>query len=127
MKRLLFTFLISVTTLALSAQQSTIDERLLVKYERQELKALQAENPEELKYLNYTVENAFRWGVVPNEKVQTRPEKFQEITLKNTSETNFYKLDLKILPQKSQYFIVNGSDLMLTIKSKQKLLLELKK
>jgi hypothetical protein len=88
---------------------------------------MQAENPEELKYLTYTIENAFQWGVVPKEKLKVKPERFKAITVKDTLTNNFYELDLKIYPQKSQYFIVNGTDLLLIVKSRQELLFELKK
>lgn len=127
MKKLLLILLFSVTTLSISAQKSTIDERLLSKYSSQELKALQVENPEELEYLTYCIENAFYWGVVPQEKVELKPHRFQKITLENTSTNNFYELTIKISDRVTQYFIVNASDRLLVVKSKAQILKELKK
>ena len=127
MKHTLFILLFSVITLSLSAQKSTIDERLLTKYSQQELNVLQTENPEELKYITYCIENAFYWGEVPQEKVKFYPDMFKEITLENTSTKNFYELDVKVLDDHSQYFIVNGSNRLLVVKSKAELLLEFKK
>lgn len=127
MKQILFIFLFSVTSISLFAQKSTIDERLLTKYSNKELKLLQAENPEELKYLSFCIENAFYWEVVPQKKAQLKPEKFKKITLKNTSVTNFYLFDVKISDHTTQYFIVNESDRLLVVKSKAQILQELKK
>ncbi len=127
MKHIFFILLFSVTTGSLFAQKSTIDERLLVEYKTKELKTLQAENPEELQYLTHCIENSFSWGIVPQEKVALSPENFKKITLQNTSIDNFYELDIKILEHITQYFIVNESDQLLIVKSKEQLLQELKK
>jgi hypothetical protein len=127
MKQLLLILLFSVTTLSISAQKSTIDERLLAKYSSQELKALQVENPEELEYLTYCIENAFYVGDIPQEKIDANPERFKEISLQSSTITNFYELDLKIETHIARYFIIKGTDKLLMVKSKDQILLELKK
>lgn len=127
MKQLLFILLFSLTALSLSAQKSTIDERLLVNYSSQELKKLQTENPEELKYLTYCIENAFYIGNVPQEKIDANSSLFQEIELNTFPVANFFNLGINVLENKAQYFIIKGTKKVLTIKSKDRILLELKK
>ena len=127
MKQLLFTLLFSFTFCTISAQKSSIDNRLHVRYNSQELKAMQVENPQELEYLTYCIENAFYVSDIPQEKVDANPERFKEINLQSSTITNFYELDLQIEPHTAQYLIIKGTSKLLMVKSKDQILLELNK
>ena len=127
MKHILFILLFSVITLSIAAQNSTIDDRLLTKYSKQELKTLQTEQPEELQYITYCIENAYSIGSVPQEKIDANISLFKEIELSASSIENFYTLGIAVLATKAQYFLIKGTKKVLTIKSKDQILLELKK
>ena len=127
MKRLLFLILFATSALSISAQKSGIDERLLVKFSAEEMKKLQIEDPEELKYLTYCIENAFSIGKTSKEKIKSQPDNYGAIKLKSLPINNFFELNLNINNRTAQYFLINGTEKVLVVKSKYRILKELKK
>jgi hypothetical protein len=127
MKKILFILFLSAGTFSLSAQKSSYNNLLLVKYSNQELEKLQTENPEELKYLSYCIKNAFYFKEVEKYKIDANTSLFKEIDIADFPITNFFNTGINILDKDPQYFLVNGKKEVLFVKSKEQILNELKK
>ncbi len=126
MKRMLIIFTFVASTFPVIAQPNKIDARLQVKYSIEELNTLKEQNPKELKFLTYCIDNAFIIGDLPEEKVKANPTLYKEIIIKTIPVSNFFDLKIDILEDKSQYFIIKGTKKLLIVKSKTHILRELK-
>ena len=70
MKKSILILAFIITSISVLAQNNKIDKRLLVKYTSEEVKTIQAETPEEYKFLTYCIENAFYIAEMPAEKIK---------------------------------------------------------
>ena len=82
---------------------------------------MQKENPEQLRMLNYALDNAFYVIDFPKEK---KNELQKTITYDLKKKASFIELGLTI-QKENQYFKINGSDKVLVLKSEWLLLNEL--
>lgn len=127
MKKSILILAFIITSISVLAQNNKIDKRLLVKYTSEEVKTIQAETPEEYKFLTYCIENAFYIAEMPAEKIKANPSNFGEIIIKNTSKINFYDLKISLKENNYQSFVIKGTKKVLMIKSKTHILRELNK
>jgi hypothetical protein len=100
--------------------QEKIDKRLLAKYSVEELKAIESENPNDLKIMNYALDN----GMYIANYSEQKGDVFVEIDAPKKNQT-YIDLNFQILDQ-NQYFKIKGDDKLLVIKSKGVLMNELK-
>jgi hypothetical protein len=127
MKVFLFIVALVVISFSGSAQSTKIDGRLLSKYNIESLKTLQAENPKELAFLNYCVENAFYISALPEKKIAANPSQFKEIELSGQPILNFFDLNIDLLENEHQSFVIKGTQKLLIVKSKAHIIQELNK
>ena len=125
MKNALLIIFLFTVSLSITAQSASIDKRLLAKYSSEELKTIQKENPDELKYLTYCITNAFYLSNVTQEKINDNPTLFKEIKIDKASVSNFYELKVEIMENIKQYFIIQGTKTLIIVKSKKQILTEL--
>lgn len=97
------------------------DKRLEKIYTTTQLKMMQKENPEQLRMLNYALDNALYVIDFPKEK---KNELQKTITYDLKKKASFIELGLTI-QKENQYFKINGSDKVLVLKSEWLLLNEL--
>lgn len=98
----------------LFGQNTEFDSRLLVKYSVKELNKIEKEDPLEIKFLTYCLDNAFYIGDYPTEKdgqIKLDGEK----KISNIDEINLYELKIEILEGRNQLFSVNGKSKLLII------------
>lgn len=125
MKNTLLIILFIAISFSAVAQPNKIDDRLLVKYSLEELKILQSDNPIEFRFINHCIENAFFVGDLSEEKVKTNKTPYKEITIQTLPISNFYSLNIGVLENESQYFIIKGTKKLLMVKSKKHIKREL--
>lgn len=94
------------------AQQSNIDERLLVKFTQEELNSMDAE---ELELYSYCIENAFEIMPFPAEK-EGKSQFDGTLKIENIESLNFFDLDISLKENQYQYYKLEGTNNMLVIK-----------
>jgi len=109
---ILISIMFSVTMLF--GQGIEYDSRLLVKYSIEELNVIEKENPSEIRFLTYCLDNAFYIGDYPTEK-DGKIKLDGEKQISNTNEINLYELKIEILEGRNQLFSVNGKSKLLII------------
>lgn len=100
--------------------QEKIDKRLLTKYSVEELKAIEINNPNEIKVMNYALDN----GMYIANYSQQKGDVLVEIEAPKKNQT-YIDLNFQLLDQ-NQYFKIKGEDQLLVVKSKGVLMNELK-
>ena len=90
------------------------DSRLLVKYSIEELNVIEKENPSEIRFLTYCLDNAFYIGDYPTEK-DGKINLDGEKQISDISKINLYELKIEILEGRNQLFSVNGKSKLLII------------
>ncbi|MGB0881555.1 MAG: hypothetical protein ACPGSO_01285 [Vicingaceae bacterium] len=126
LKSIVTLIFLGVFSLSLVAQTDQLDKRLLVKYKKNELKALQKDAPQEYKYINYCLDNAWYISPLPKEKMKSSNNRIGQIKIKDVNNLNFYKLNIEIIENDYQFFAIEGTDKMLVVKSKSHILKEIK-
>jgi len=118
MKKALIIALIATlgTSVSLS-QTSKPDARLSVKYSKEELNDLKNDSPEEIRYLNFCIENAFYLAPVPTEKGKDASIR-GTVKVADLNNINFFELGLDIVQDNYQYYRIEGSDQLLVVRSK---------
>ena len=116
MKNTLLIFMLVMSSFTLIAQNNKVDKRLLSKYSIEELNKIKSEDPKEFKFLNFCIENAFYIAEIPQEKIKANPTKFGEISIKNSSKINFYKLNVDLKENEYQSFVIKGTKKILIVK-----------
>jgi len=127
MKSIFLIFMLIAFSFSMVAQNKGVDKRMLAKYSTEELNKIKSEDPKEYKFLNYCIENAFYVAEMPQEKIKANPSKFGEISIKNISKINFYKLNVELKENEYQSFVIKGTKKILIVKSKAHILGELNK
>ena len=127
MKNFFMAIIVVFTSFSAFAQTNKVDERLLAKYSIEELNTLKAENPDEFKFINYCIDNAFYIQDIPQEKLKTNPERIGKIKIADINNINFYALNIDLIENDYQFFAIEGTDKLLVIKSKYHILKELNK
>jgi len=112
---------------AIQAQTNNSDNKLLVKYTQKELKKLKKHNPQEYEFARYCVDNAFYVAPSSKEKIADNTHKYGKINIKDISNINFFELNINLIQEKNQVFVINNSTKVLIVKSKEQILKELKK
>lgn len=125
MKRILGIIVILICTISLSAQTDSNDDKLSSKYSKKELKALKQENPDQYKFEMYCVNNAFYIANGSQKKVNENPEEYGEINIKNIDDVNFFELNIELLENNHQMFMIKGTNKVLIVKSKNHIIKEL--
>ena len=95
-----------------ASAQDNIDSRLLSKFSKKELKALDAET---LNYWTFYLENSFEITDLPKEKGKDAVE--QTISLKSLDKKaiNVFKLGLEPHEFARDYFLIEGTDKMIIV------------
>jgi hypothetical protein len=118
--KLIITLGISILFFGASFAQQ-VDSRLLERYSDIQLESMQQENPQEFALQMYALDNAVYFSEVPKGKTSG----LQKISLTSATPTHI-SLGLEI-EDENQYFLVDGEDRMLVIKSRWVLNSEMKK
>jgi len=98
----------------LFGQNSEFDSRLLAKYSVEELEAIEKENPRDIQFLTYCLDNAFYIGDYPNEK----DGKFNidgELNNVDLTNINLFSLGIELKEGKNQMYSVNGKSKLLIV------------
>lgn len=98
----------------LFGQNTEFDSRLLIKYSVKELNKIEKEDPLEIKFLTYCLDNAFYIGEYPTEK----DGKFEingELDIEDLNNINLFQFDIEIQEGKNQMFSVNNKTKLLII------------
>jgi len=122
----LITIILLVCTISVQAQTENLDKKLLAKYSKKELTSLK-ENPTEYNFAKYCVNNAFYIAPSSKEKIAYNAEKYGSIKIKNISNVNFFELNINLLKNKNQVFVINNSSKVLVVKSEEQIIREIKK
>lgn len=126
MKRILVVLLsVMFSGSMLFGQNAEFDSRLLVKYTTEELHKINSENPAEIDYLTFCIEDAFYFGDAPESK--NKPEEIDgEINIVDMERVNFYDLDIKIIKNNYQYFKITNTKRLLIVRSRDQILNKMK-
>jgi len=98
----------------LFGQNTEFDSRLLIKYSVKELNKIEKEDPLEIKFLTYCLDNAFYIGEYPTEK----DGKFEingELDIEDLNNINLFQFDIEIQEGKNQMFSVNDKTKLLIV------------
>jgi hypothetical protein len=98
----------------LFGQNTEFDSRLLKKYSVKDLNKIEKEDPLEIKFLTYCLDNAFYIGEYPTEK----DGKFEingELEIQDLNNINLYQFDIEIQEGKNQMFSVNNKTKLLIV------------
>jgi len=127
MKKAIAIIALFVCSISIQAQTEDLDQQLLKKYSKKELKSLKTNNPSEYEFAKYCVKNAFYISEGSKEKIAANPDEYGEIKIKVLSNINFFELNINLIEKEHQYFIIKGTSKILIVKSKNHILNELKK
>ncbi len=109
----------------LFGQNTEFDSRLLVKYSVEELNKIEKENPSEMRFLLHCIENAQYITPFPEGK-EGAVEIIGKVEIRDINNINFFELDVELIQDNYQYYTVEGSEMLLVIKSKDHILKTLK-
>lgn len=98
----------------LFGQNTEFDSRLLVKYSVKELNEIKKENPSEIKFLTYCLDNAFYIGDYPKEK-EGKINLDGAKQVENINKINLYELSIEILDGRNQLFSINDNSKLLVV------------
>lgn len=98
----------------LVGQSVEFDSRLLAKYSIEELNKIEKEDPSEIKFLTFCLDNAFYIGDYPTEK-DGKMNLDGEKEIADINKINLYDLNIEILDGRNQLFSVNGKSKLLII------------
>jgi len=98
----------------LFGQNTEFDSRLLVKYSVKELNEIKKENPSEIKFLTYCLDNAFYIGDYPKEK-EGKINLDGAKQVENINKINLYELNIEILDGRNQLFSINDNSKLLVV------------
>ena len=100
----------------LFGQKTEFDSRLLVKYSVEELNKIEKENPSEIRFLTYCLNNAFYIGEFPTGKEGSK--QLQKINgIKDLNKINFFSLEIELKDQ-LQYFLLENEGKLLVVEAK---------
>lgn len=107
-------------------QSIKADKRLEVKFTKAELVELEKNDPTQLDFLNFCIDNAYTLMDLPEEK-RNSEEIRGTIQLDNLTAINFFELGLEIEELNWQYYIIEGTQKLFVVYSKDFLLNYIKK
>lgn len=107
-------------------QNVEADKRLEAKFSKAELVELTHTNQSELEFLNYCIENAYTIMPLPNEKLGAS-EIRGTIEINNLNNINFFDLGLELEEVNWQYYVIEGTQKMIVIFSKEEVENKMKK
>lgn len=102
-------------TAAFAQNKVEPDQRLLSIFPQEKLDFLQYNAPRELAFMNFMLENAIE--VVQISSVQISHQELPTIKIEDIENLNFYVLKLNQLPDTNNYYIIEDTDLLLSVKS----------
>ena len=126
MTKALTIIILLICTTSIQAQTDNIDQKLLVKYSKKELAVLKKEKPTEYEFAKYCIDHAFYIGKGSKEKIAASPTEYGTIKIKNLSDVNFFELNIELKQSDFQAFVINGTSKVIMIKSRDRILKELK-
>ena len=109
----------------LFGQNAEFDSRLLVKYSVEELNKIEKENSSEIRFLLHCIESAQYITPFPEGK-ESAVEIIGELEIRDIKNINFFELDVELIQDNYQYYTIEGSEMLLVIKSKDHILKTLK-
>lgn len=102
------------------------DARLQIKYTQSELQELKQENQEELKFLNFCIDNAFTLMSLPEGK-SGASEIRGNVSIDDLNNINFFSLGYDLEEVNWQYYKIEGTNQMLVIFSREEIIKKMKK
>jgi len=114
-----------ICSLSIQAQSNNTDAKLLKKYSKKELTELK-KNASEYEFAKYCIDNAFYIGEGSKEKIAASPTEYGTIKIKELTDINFFELNIELKQSDFQAFVINGTSKVIMIKSRDRILKELK-
>lgn len=124
--KLITLLIVFITFGSIYGQDVNPDSRLEVKYSKAQLNELKRTNPEELKFLNFCIGNAFTIMPLPQGK-KAASEIKGKVNISNLEEINFFDLGIELEETNWQYYSIEGTQEMLVIFSKEEIERKIKK
>ena len=91
-----------------------VDETLSKKYSSEELKTLKKVDSKKFELINFSLQNACY--IIENPAGKNTSE-YKMISVPNLTKLNFQDLGLSIIENQNQYFLIQGTNKMLVVKS----------
>jgi hypothetical protein len=126
MKKTIVIIILFICAISIQAQTENIDNKLLAKYSKKELRILKTDNPSEYEFAKYCVNNAFYIAPSSEDKIAGNSDRYGKIKIKELSEVNFFELNIELKQRNNQVFVITKTLKVLVIKSKDQIIRELK-
>jgi len=91
-----------------------VDETLSKKYSSEEMKTLKKVDSKKYELINFSLQNACYIIEIPAGK---NTSEYQMISVPDLAKLNFQDLGLSIIENQNQYFLIQGTNKMLVVKS----------
>jgi|SRR5574343_121318 len=91
-----------------------VDETLSKKYSSEEMKTLKKVDSKKYELINFSLQNACYIIEIPAGK---NTSEYQMISVPDMAKLNFQDLGLSIIENQNQYFLIQGTNKMLVVKS----------
>jgi hypothetical protein len=127
MKKVIAIIVLFVCSISIQAQTNDLDQQLLKKYSKKELKTLKADNPTEYEFAKYCIDHAFYIAPSSKDKIATNINRYGQIKIKNLSDVTFFELKIDLKQSKNQVFVINNTTKVLIVKSRDQIVREIKK
>jgi hypothetical protein len=114
-KNILFLLSFFAISISYSQYKVDIDQRLLSVFPQEKLEYLQQSSPKELAFMNFMLDHALE--VVEESAVSISDENLSVISINDINEINFYALKVSQQLDTNSYYIIEGTDLILEVKS----------
>lgn len=131
MKKLLIIMVLTMSVFVANAQHGFIDSRLLVKFQQEDLNAILQNDPQQITYLNWFLDNGYVVKqTTPEVASQFPPLRYfdgetkstgAEVTCYDPDNFNIMEYDIEIMPQHTQAFRIGDLGYVVNILSASKL------
>lgn len=115
MKSILFGLVFSIASVSLFSQ-GDFDERLLSKFDAEQIQDLQAKNSPSIAYWTFYLDNSYEIVDLPAGK---SAEEFEQVKIKDIDNFNILDLDIDMARSTKKYFQIKGSDQILVLLSNE--------
>ncbi len=99
---------------SLGFSQEKFDQRLLEKYNVEQLSKIQRENPSDLEFLTFCLDNAFY--IAKHDPAKDNKDLIR-IKIADIDNINFASLGIDLQEKNYQYFLIEGLDKLLVLRS----------
>jgi len=131
MKKILFLFCLVNVINTFAQDILEIDDRLLFRFTQSQLDDIAFENPNQIKYLNFYLNNSYYFqdaGIIPDQKLLDYQDIFQYLSLPsgyqlqeplNKDNFNILMFNVPFFENKSTAYLFGNSNLLIVLRSKK--------